>query len=109
MDTMKEEFLENSEQGPFYIYDEDDSEFQTPENPQPVKKARKTYKQDQKSILNGLTMILKKTDAVEERPTLWDISSSQYKLPKTSAQQEIADFIGERTADECKAKSSSNL
>lgn len=98
MDTMIEELLNHS--------DEKDSPIHLHEKEIEGKKSKKIYKQIRPKV-NGEWShedIVKLITAVEQRPTLWDISSPQYKLPKTVAWQEIADSFGERTADECKAK-----
>lgn len=107
MDAMIADFLENSDStDSIYSVDAHGSECGAPEKAQASNKIRKVYKQIRPKVNTEWSHddIIKLITAVEERPTLWDISSPQYKLPKTPIWQEIADFIEERTADECKAK-----
>lgn len=47
--------------------------------------------------------ILQLIQEVEPRRTLWDMGSAEYKLPKMSLWQEIADAMG-RSSDDCIAK-----
>lgn len=63
---------------------------------QTAKKARKQYKQNRPKVADEWSHedILKLIKAVEERRTLWDMSSAEYKLPKTTAWQEVAEKIG---------------
>lgn len=105
MDATDEELMMNFEEVEVDVYcsGDDDIKYQPHHTPQQV---RKKYKQIRPKVVTEWSHedIIKLINAVEERPTIWDISSSQYKLPKTSAWQEIADCIGYRNADECKAK-----
>lgn len=73
---------------------------------QSTNKTRKQYKQKRAKVTAEWSHedICKLIKAVEERRTVWDFSSPEYKLPKISAWQEIADLMGNATPDECKAK-----
>lgn len=64
-------------------------------------KKKKNVKKVESEWNDKLTFKL--ISAVEGRPVLWNVGASEYKLPKTSAWEEVSQMVG-MEIDECKAK-----